>query len=696
MLKTIQWTMLFDYERSPITGLVRKHWEEAFFTLLKGVIAYASEGKARVPLPGPQTRDKFADELEGFSRSFIMVGPWLRTSQTDTMTFAGETINVAGFYREGILAGTDPKHPEYWGNIVDRSQHLVECASLAWSLYLSQKHIWNKCSPAEKKQVANYLFQCTQAEYHPNNWLLFNVITNTVLKKLGMPYSQEQIDRNLRAVNEMYIGDGWYQDGLVNRIDYYNLWGFHYYHLMWVILDGESKPRIAKLHLNRMRILMKNFRYFFAGDGSTPCYGRSMIYRFAYLGPIALGLYLKCLTLDLGEVKTICNATLKFFFDNEILTNVNHLSMGYLRPCPAILEHYSCGGSPYWAAKAFNLFLLPESDPFWQTIEKPLAIHNENFSIPIKSAGFLIVGDQKTGHVQLINQKSYHDKPGYRKKYTNFVYSSVFAYEASSKYNCDNALTCSFDGGGKFRQRWQIENLYCQQDFAASRYKIYNIDDEVDRYKLYEADDMGWGYTYILVKDDFMVNVHRIETDKSLMFREGGYPLGFDEGEAEIISTEGAEAAYKDGKISFLRNLYGYTVHPASPLYQGSQGSNIRYKHSIVPTLGFENKDQKVFYLASMIYGKIGHASIEELMGLVTDFHIEDGLVMVTFYDSEKVVMQLGDIRNLALKLNGKRISGKVIMARVSADGEKSFILQETPKVPAFLSQSFRRLLQRC
>lgn len=702
-MKPLKLTVPLDYQPAPITGWTRKHWEEVFFGLIKGVLASASAGGARIHLAGPQNR---YNQLEGFARSFIMVGPWLRTSKIGMITVAGETINIARFYQQGLLAGTDPNHPEYWGEIGDRSQQLVECASLAWSLYLSQAHIWDQFSPIQKQQIASYLFQCTQVRSYRNNWLLFNVIVNTVLKLLGMPYAAKQIEENLRACNEMYLGDGWYQDGESNQIDYYNLWAFHYYHLIWVILDGDSQPAIARVHRQRMSLLMQNFRYFFAGDGSIPCFGRSAIYRFAYLGPIVLGQYLNCLGLDAGEVKTMCHLTMQFFGKHEILSDRHHLSLGYLRPCAAGLDAYSCGGSPYWAAKAFNIFLLPESDPFWQTPEKPLVIHQQSFSIAIKSAGFLVIGNQQTGHVQLINQKSYRDLPEFRKKYTNFVYSSIFSYEARSIYknfNCDNALTFSSDGV-RYSQRGKIENLYCVEGFVASKYKLDQPQIKIPQAKQQKlkiklrqlqafitgkhqprqatppphSGSLGLVYTSILVKDDFMINVHRIETNESLILKEGGYPLGFDDGEAEVLSILGAEAACKDGKISFLRNLSGYTQQfKAQPFYEDMHGSNIRYRQSIVPALGFENRGQQVFYLACMVYGTTGETSIEALMQLVTDFRIDQGIVHITFNDGEKAVIQLGEIQYLDLNLNGQHVHGKVVMARVSAEGKSAFILDK-------------------
>jgi hypothetical protein len=180
-----------------------------------------------------------------------MAAPWLSSSGADSFELEDIRYDVAGFYREGILAGTDPANPEYWGDPVDFAQHLVEMASLAWGLWQSRARIWERLGDAERRRVASYLQACTKVKYHANNWLLFNVVTNAALKRLGMPYDQGQLERNLEFCEGMYLGDGWYQDGDVPRIDYYNAWAFHYYYLIWAVLDGESRPELARTHIRR-------------------------------------------------------------------------------------------------------------------------------------------------------------------------------------------------------------------------------------------------------------------------------------------------------------------------------------------------------------------------------------------------------------------------------------------------------------
>lgn len=673
-MKTLNLEIAPDFTVSPLTGWTRRHWEGVCFTLMRGVMDSASEGGARIRIAGLCRRHGLAvDEMEGFTRSMFMCGPWLNTSGDGKLTFGGETLDVLEFCRRGVLAGTNPRHREYWGDVSDYAQHLVECAALSWGLFLSRTQLWDRFSTREKRQVADYLFQCTKARYYPNNWLLFNVVTNAVLKRLGMPYSQRQIDRNLRHCDALYCGNGWYCDGAgTSRYDYYNAWGFHFYYLLWVLIDGDSRPDARALYCQRVCAFARTFRYFFSGDGSTPCWGRSMIYRFGYLSPIALGQYLGCLDLSPGEVKTMCNLTMKFYCDHPILTDRNHLSLGWLRPCEFVLEDYNSSGSPLWATQSLALLLIRPDDPFWITREEPLPIHTGDFSVPLKEPGIVLVGTRSTGHVQLINQKAYHDTPAHNAKYTHFVYSSIFSYEARpirGSFHGDNSLSFSSDGV-HFRQRWKVENLYCEKDFAAARYPMC------------EVDERGLVYTWILVKDDFMINFHRIEPTRSpLVFREGGYPLGFDEGSPVLTSVENAEMAAIDGKLTFIRNLHGYTQqYHAQGFREDVCGSNSRYRQSVVPALGAEAHGTEALYLATMIYGKIGNDPIKELVSLVRRFTRDSNAATVEFYDGEQAFMQIGKIENTEVSLNGKSFAGAIVVARASADGKRWFVLERSGK----------------
>jgi hypothetical protein len=573
-------------------------------------------------------------------------------------------LDVGAFYAEGLLAGTNPSHPEYWGQIGDCDQRLVECADIAWSLYLAKRHIWDCYTAAQKEQVARYLFQCTKARYYDCNWLLFGVVVNAVLKRLGMRHSQRQIDRHLACCERMYVGMGWYRDGEGNRFDYYNAWAFHYHGLQWVILDGDSNLALAELLRARMATFAADFRYFFARDGSTPCYGRSMLYRCAYLGPLVLGHLLGCLGIDTGELKTMVNLGGKFFFDQEILTDRLHLGMGYLKPCESMIDPYSCGGSPYWACRALNLLQTAPDDALWRAVEAPLPIHCGDFSVALDAPGFLLLGETRSGHVQLVNHKSYH-RAEYNAKYTKFAYSSAFSYDTCrihGSWNCDSILQFSGDGV-IWHERQAMENLYCERGFAASRYVLVGVDDR------------GVATTYTLVKASFLLHFHHVVTEKDLFFREGGYPLGFDQGVARFQSSSCSEAAWKDGRLTYMRNLFGYTSQTKVLAYGGDGGGvNVRYAHSVVPVVCGRIRGQRGSYLASLVCGKVGDDSLEELDRQVTEFRVTANCAFVRFGDKEEAYLQMGPIMPVEIELGGARLQGAIVMARVAADGTRQVV----------------------
>jgi hypothetical protein len=125
-----------------------------------------------------------------------------------------------------------------------------------------------------------------------------------------------------------------------------------------------------------------------------------------------------------------------------------------------------------------------------------------------------------------------------------------------------------------------------------------------------------------------------------------------------------------DGKISYLRNLCGYTEQTEAKEFQEDvSGSNIRYHQSVVPKLGTERDNTDSFILASMVYGKVGTESMDDLTAKVKSFEQAGDQITVEFYDGERAFVQAGEAEEVSIELNGKSFSGPVVMARVSADG---------------------------
>ncbi len=685
-MKSLALDTPYDFAASTISGWTRKHWEESFKRLWAPLIHSASPHKARQYIPGPRSHHgRIADELEGFTRSFIMAAPWLSSSKADGFELDGVYYDVAEFYHTGILAGTDPANPEYWGAPVDYAQHLVEMASLSWGLSQARTRIWERFSDADRRQVASYLEACTKVKYHENNWLLFNVVTNAALKSLGMPYSQEQIDQNLGFCESMYLGDGWYQDGNIPRIDYYNAWAFHYYYLIWAVLDGDSKPELAQKHIKRAEEFLTSFSHFMASDGGTPCFGRSEIYRFAFIAPIAL------LALAGGEdsnrsfgtMRSVANLGLKWFLTKPIVSSDGHLSLGYVGACSDMLEHYSCGGSPYWAAKAFNLLSLPAEHSFWQCPEEPLPSQRGAGTLSLPAAGFTIASSQ-SGQTILLNHKARHDKPEYNDKYTKFAYASAFPYQARKIYgnsDCDAILQFSVDRTA-WHQRWTMRSIACGDLGGASIYPLF------------EADPEGDACTISLILGDIIVNLHSIRATKPLFLREGGFACGSDlcQPSTESISANEAmglgpaEAASADGdstlsRVSLIRSLGGWThARAAEGFALDRVGSNVRYTFSAVPRLEAQALPGQPLLLASLVIGRVGPDTVGQLAANVVSASLsaERGELRLVFYDGSQALMRMPSTARYPAELAGHTVAPGTLAALCGNDGNlRSLMLSE-------------------
>lgn len=662
-----------EYSNAQYTGWKREQWAELCKDLISSAMKVASTGCARFRFPGPKSHHGIdADEMEGFSRTFIMTAPWLTSFENPIVFINDQKVNIIEFYKTGLLNGTNPSNKEYWGSVGDNSQNLVEMASIAWGLFVSKQYIWDRLSYDQRDQVASYFAQCLGKKYYPNNWQVFRIIINTFLKKFGYEYSEKEIEDSFCKIESFYVGDGWYSDGSMNsRFDYYNSWAFHYYLPIWCLMDGASNPERAELIKKRLAKFIENFAYFFSDDGSIPAFGRSLTYRFAVVAPFIFAELLNCSSISHGKARRICSANIKWHIRNGSVNSMGLLDIGFTTKNYDIIEKYSCGASPYWAGKVFNAFLLPQNHPFWTAPEEPLMIEKGSYCKVIPAIGILVLGDQKTGHIQLINQKSYHNATGMEKKYTNYHYSNIFSFESKciqKNFNYDNSLIYSKDMK-IFKQRSEIQHLFCTYGFNASCASLFkgNPNEKV--------------YTSIITKDDYNVNIHFLHTKRKLTFIEGGYPLGFSEGNPDIISGINWEAACKDGKVSYVQRLFGYdTQIPARAFYDSPGATNIRYGKSVVPAVASVSRQAGEFMLASLICGRVGLFN-KGMCNLIKKFMVDRTEIIAIFHDGEQVFVQMGETKNVDIVLNGLTFTGKLVYIRVSPSGDRWITLSENGEV---------------
>ena len=63
---------------------------------------------------------------------------------------------IAGWFREGLAAGTESRNPGYWGPDASYHQHHVEMGLMSIALQLAPRDLWAPLTRDEQDQVARW------------------------------------------------------------------------------------------------------------------------------------------------------------------------------------------------------------------------------------------------------------------------------------------------------------------------------------------------------------------------------------------------------------------------------------------------------------------------------------------------------------------------------------------------------------
>ena len=341
--------------------------------LIEPLAPCLSGGKARLHLgDSGAVYDAAIAGMEGFSRVLWALVPML----------AGNCPEAEEFWplwREGILHGTDPGHAEYWGDIGDFDQRMVEMAVMGMALNMIPERFYFDLPEAARRNLYRWLNQINLYDMPQNNWLFFRVLVNTGFMRVGLPVDEARLEDDLDNLETHYCADGWYYDKPAQR-DYYTLWAFHYYGLVYARFMGERDPERSARFIERARLILPRFAAWFDERGRGLPYGRSLTYRFAQ-GAFFSACALAGVTggdgrlpeVSWGQLKGLLLRNLRDWMARPIFDRDGILTIGYGYPNLIFAEGYNAPGSPYWAMKAFAALALPDGHPFWQAEEAPYA-----------------------------------------------------------------------------------------------------------------------------------------------------------------------------------------------------------------------------------------------------------------------------------------------------------------------------------
>ncbi|WP_299092406.1 DUF2264 domain-containing protein [uncultured Metabacillus sp.] len=548
---------------------------------------YYSKGFARLKLGN--TSAAYADsiaEFEGFSRVLWGLVPF----------FAGtdEEYEIWDMQLQGIKNGTNPNHDEYWGDIKDYDQRIVEMAVFGLALLLIPEKVWEPLSDEEKSNFSHWLRQINRYKVWDCNWLFFPVLVNLGLKHVGEPYCQEIMEENLNRIDEFYLSNGWYSDGINGHCDYYVPFAIHYYSLIYAKVMETEDPIRSQQYKTRAEVFAKDFISWFSSDGSSIPYGRSLAYRFAQSSFWSAAVYAEIEPFSLGVMKGLILRNLRWWFKQPMFNDSGILTVGYTYPNLVMAENYNSPGSPYWALKTFLPLALDEEHPFWKADEESLP-ELGNTSIQ-KEPHMVICRDKDSEHILAFNSghMSTNEHTHTSAKYEKFVYSNIFGFSVPraewglSQGAFDSMLALS-ECDNLYRVKRYCEEFAIEDQFIYTRWKPWH-----------DVDVKTW----LVPGTPWHIRIHCIQSSRLLDAADGGFALGIEnkhvKAEMEATQNKNECLARVSWGATGIKNLYG--DGNAELIYPNSN-TNLINSRTVIPTIK-TRINPGTSWLVSAVYGE--------------------------------------------------------------------------------------------
>jgi hypothetical protein len=509
-------------------------------------------GRADLAITGAASdHDRQADRLESFARPLTLAAFWLQSeARPEDAEFRAK---IADWFRAGLVAGTDPASPHYWGPDASYHQHHVEMGLLAIALQLAERDLWAPLPIEAQAQVARWFATCRGGGIVNNNHLFMSVHILGFLGKRGFAHRTDRaaITVHLNQLETMHRGGGWFEDGINQAFDHYNAYAFHFYGLMWTHLHGAADPARAARWRDWAKLFVRDYQHFFAASGEHPAFGRSITYRFNCLNVFGLALAENCTDVAPGLLRRLCTRNLDFFLSRPIYQEQGCLAAGFTDRFDRIIEPYSCAASPYWAAKGFTLLLLPPTHAFWHDAEQPLPA--ERGFVRVMPAPGLVTRSVPGGGVELLNAGSMVGNTQTRYgpwKWSKLSYRTgvhfTYAFPEASAYSFDSALTAQLDDGRVFGRHSTVAVELAADHLGYS----YNLGAKVGQANTGVE-------TFVFWRDGWLLHVHHVEPRQPAVLRLGGFALPLTQPRVEGAALS---AFSPDGRGTVLHLLLGFSA----------------------------------------------------------------------------------------------------------------------------------------
>src|SRR5690348_15950175 len=102
---------------------------------------------------------------------------------------------------DAITHGTDPNHPQYWGECTNVDQRAVEMAAFGVALRLVPEKLWTPLPAAVKDRLATWLANMVDKDLAANNWQFFRLLVTLGLRHIDRaPKTADAMDAKALAM----------------------------------------------------------------------------------------------------------------------------------------------------------------------------------------------------------------------------------------------------------------------------------------------------------------------------------------------------------------------------------------------------------------------------------------------------------------------------------------------------------------
>ncbi|KAJ5328559.1 hypothetical protein N7452_008949 [Penicillium brevicompactum] len=590
--------------------LTRSDLQSACAAILNPLKPLFTKGSTRIKIGTSTTRfDEGGAQIEGYARPLWGLASLL----------AGGYEYDAERWRQGLINGTNPSHREFWGDIEDLDQRMVEMCPIGFALAVAPNKFWDPLSEKERGDVSRWLGSINEREMPNTNWLWFRVFANLGLRKNGAPYSLARIEADMDHLDTFHVGGGWSNDGPKShhQMDYYSgSFAIQFLQLLYSKLAGDFDPERAERYRQRAREFAVDFVHYFDPNGSAIPFGRSMTYRFAMVGFWgALGFADVELPAPLtwGVVRGILMRHFRWWStQKDIFNNDGTLSLGYTYANMYLTENYNSPGSPYWCCLSFIPLALPETHPFWSAQEEPYPYLPQVAALEYPKH----IATRRGGHSFILSsgQACHYPLKATQAKYGKFAYSSAFGYSVPTggyqleQHAPDSMLALSEDGETWQTRRIALDARFEHQDgqpVLVSSWKPWT-DVHVETILIPPTEE----------NENWHLRAHHVRTGRDLQTSEGAFAIyGCRSDNGRILGpmSDGEGTAHDDrsGLVVSSAGAVGIvelhsSLERVGRIVLADPNSNIIHGRTLLPSLSVDLKAGQDCWFVSAIFAMPG------------------------------------------------------------------------------------------